>query len=278
VRQALRKLIAAIGADEQDAAAMTVATGEAVNNAIEHAYGITRGVVRVRARYDGVGLRVDVEDEGAWRPGRAADGGGHGLALMRALVDTVDVVTSPTGTTVSLTAAIRSARTPPDEVQAAASAPRPAQPGASREPGDRNVTAGTPSAEAPPRRAAIFDIGEFDRIPVLSVSGDLDIGGAEVFRAALERAARTDSAAVIVSLAGASYIDSHSIRALFHFGRRLATNRRSLVLAVPPVLPFNRILHVSGLDRAFRVETSVERALAGVARPIAPPAPTADDA
>ncbi len=130
MRQALRKLIAAVGGDEQEAAGITVAVGEAVNNAIEHAYGAASGMVRIRARHDGARLHVDVEDEGTWRPGRAPDGGGHGLALMRALVDNVDVITSPKGTLVSLSATIHSSRPRPIETTAAAddAHPRPPEP------------------------------------------------------------------------------------------------------------------------------------------------------
>ena len=130
MRQALRKLITAVGGDDQEAAGITVAVGEAVNNAIEHAYGAASGVVRIRARHDGARLHVDVEDEGTWRPGRAPDGGGHGLALMRALVDNVDVITSPKGTLVSLSATIHSSRPRPIETAAAANDahPRPPEP------------------------------------------------------------------------------------------------------------------------------------------------------
>ncbi|HLN14048.1 MAG TPA: hypothetical protein VK587_12705, partial [bacterium] len=55
------------------------------------------------------------------------------------------------------------------------------------------------------------------------------------------------------------------------FGRRLATNRRCLVLAVPPALPFDRVLRVAGLDRAFRVEESLEQAVACMAIHSVPP-------
>jgi len=264
VRQALRKLLADAGSDEDDAAAITVAVGEAVNNAIEHAYGAASGVVRVRARHDGARLRADVEDAGAWRPDRAPDGGGHGLGLMRALVDRVDVVTSPTGTTVSLAATIRAPGPRRIEVRARAgdSLPRPSGP-----------TGTQPAVEHAPHRPAQFEIGALNRIPVVTVSGDLDMTAAETFRSALERAARIESTVVVVSLAGASYLDSHSIRTLFQFGRRLATSRRSLVLAVPPALPFDRVLRVAGLDRAFRVEESLEQAVARMAGSSAPPDP-----
>ena len=292
MRQALRKLIAAIGSDEQEAAAITVATGEAVNNAIEHAYGAASGVVRIRARHDGTHLHVDVEDEGTWRPGRAPDGGGHGLSLMRALVDSVDVITSPTGTRVSLTTAIRASRPLPvwarvevDDAPSRATAPngaappagtkaggpRPGGPGDDRRPRPTEPAGGDPAAEDVPHRPATFEIAELNHIPVVAVSGDLDMTGSDLFRDTLERAARTESTAVVVSLAGASYLDSHSIRTLFQFGRRLATNRRCLVLAVPPALPFDRVLRVAGLDRAFRVEESLEQAVACMAIPSVPP-------
>jgi len=76
-----------------------VATGEAVSNAIEHAYSSGDGSVRVHgAKKDG-SLVIEVLDEGRWREGKRRDGG-RGLELMRRLMDEVVVEQSETGTAV----------------------------------------------------------------------------------------------------------------------------------------------------------------------------------
>ena len=109
VRQALRRLLRALGVGDDRGMALQVAVGEALNNAIEHAYGTTAGTVHVRAAHDGKILVVEVADNGRWRPPRT-EGRGHGLSLMRGLVDAVEIDSQPSGTIVRLSIALS---TPP---------------------------------------------------------------------------------------------------------------------------------------------------------------------
>jgi len=101
VRQSLQQLSNGLGLDSSRAASLQIAVGEAVNNAIEHAYGVTPGTVRVRARDEDGRLVVEILDTGEWRRTRL-DGGGRGLRIMRALIDDVSVETAGSGTTVRL--------------------------------------------------------------------------------------------------------------------------------------------------------------------------------
>lgn len=103
IRQSLRRLASDIGLDRERSDALVVAAGEAVSNAIEHAYPEARGPIHLRARRDGGVLVVEVRDHGQWR--RTATGGhrGHGLQLMRAFMDGVDIEATAVGTTVRLT-------------------------------------------------------------------------------------------------------------------------------------------------------------------------------
>jgi len=107
VRQALRQLIRALAVGDDRGMALQVAVGEALNNAIEHAYGTTSGTVHVRATHDGRVLVVEVADNGRWRPPRT-EGRGHGLSLMRGLVDAVQIDSQPSGTVVRLSIALSS--------------------------------------------------------------------------------------------------------------------------------------------------------------------------
>jgi anti-sigma regulatory factor (Ser/Thr protein kinase) len=107
VRQALRQLLRALGVGDDRGMALQVAVGEALNNAIEHAYGTTSGTVHVRATHDGRVLVVEVADNGRWRPPRT-EGRGHGLSLMRGLVDAVEIDSQPSGTIVRLSIALSS--------------------------------------------------------------------------------------------------------------------------------------------------------------------------
>ena len=68
---------------------LVLAVHEALANAVEH---------------DGPELRVVVDDSGSWRePDPDPGARGHGLRLMAAIADAVDIDRRPDGTTVTLT-------------------------------------------------------------------------------------------------------------------------------------------------------------------------------
>lgn len=59
--------------------------------------------ISLQAEFDGGTLRFTVSDNGSWRtPVDSDDHRGHGIRLMRALVDGVDIATSAQGTTVKM--------------------------------------------------------------------------------------------------------------------------------------------------------------------------------
>ncbi|MDQ6781571.1 MAG: SpoIIE family protein phosphatase [Candidatus Eremiobacteraeota bacterium] len=101
LRQSLRRLALSIGLDESRTFDLLVAAGEAISNAIEHAYGIKDGSVRVRAAKEHDQLIVEVGDQGSWRPPQN-NGRGRGLKLMRTLMQKVDIKSNEHGTTVRL--------------------------------------------------------------------------------------------------------------------------------------------------------------------------------
>ena len=103
MRRSLRGWMSGAGIDDRDADDLTIAVGEACANCIEHAYRFSAdGRVGIEARTDGDEVRITVSDCGAWRePGPAADRG-RGLAIMSALVESVEVTPSTEGTVVCL--------------------------------------------------------------------------------------------------------------------------------------------------------------------------------
>lgn len=106
IRQSLRRLATDLGLDQERCEALIVAVGEAVSNAIEHAYLAAPGSIHLRARRRGVVLVVEVRDHGRWRQVAAGERRGHGLELMRGFADEVKIRTSARGTTVRLTLAL----------------------------------------------------------------------------------------------------------------------------------------------------------------------------
>jgi serine phosphatase RsbU (regulator of sigma subunit)/anti-sigma regulatory factor (Ser/Thr protein kinase) len=116
VRHSLARWLDAAQVDRADARRVTVAANEACMNAIEHAFGPALGTpaaehVRVHAHIEGGEVNVLVRDHGHWRE-RQSSAGGRGIALMRSLMDEVDVSPSDDGTTVRLHRAV-TLRQPP---------------------------------------------------------------------------------------------------------------------------------------------------------------------
>ncbi len=82
---------------------IVLAVSEAVNNAIEHAYGNEPGgTVRVHVSVDGGPLWIEVADRGQWREPVANDERGRGIMLMRSLMSSVEIDSDADGTTVRL--------------------------------------------------------------------------------------------------------------------------------------------------------------------------------
>jgi CheY-like chemotaxis protein/anti-sigma regulatory factor (Ser/Thr protein kinase) len=81
---------------------LLVAAGEAIGNAIEHAYHGKSGALRVRGRATSDSVTLEVRDFGTWHSDAAVEGRGFGLPLMRAFADAVEVERTPFGTRVEL--------------------------------------------------------------------------------------------------------------------------------------------------------------------------------
>jgi anti-sigma regulatory factor (Ser/Thr protein kinase)/putative methionine-R-sulfoxide reductase with GAF domain len=76
-------------------------TGEAVANAIQHAYGPAGGLVEMEGEWTGQEIGIVVRDFGRWRPPRDPDRG-WGVPIMRAVTERVRVNHASEGTSVEL--------------------------------------------------------------------------------------------------------------------------------------------------------------------------------
>jgi anti-sigma regulatory factor (Ser/Thr protein kinase) len=101
LRQLLRRWFIEQGLTEEAAFPLLVASGEAVSNAIEHAYGPSGGQLQVSGTRTGEDVTVTVRDFGQWRPSRGSNRG-RGFRLMEGLVDEVVVSHERDGTEVRL--------------------------------------------------------------------------------------------------------------------------------------------------------------------------------
>jgi anti-sigma regulatory factor (Ser/Thr protein kinase) len=104
LRRTLGRWLLGVGVDGEDAFAITLAASEAAANAIEHAYGANEATVAVSASRDPAygAIHTTITDTGRWRDSRPY-GRGRGLAIMRALVDDVEIDRRDEGTVLRLT-------------------------------------------------------------------------------------------------------------------------------------------------------------------------------
>lgn len=102
LRNTLGRWLRAAGANESELFDITLSASEAATNAIEHAYGAREASFTVRCERDDQDVTVTVRDLGRWRTGRR-QGGGRGLEIMRALVDSVTIDSDDAGTVVTMT-------------------------------------------------------------------------------------------------------------------------------------------------------------------------------
>jgi PAS domain S-box-containing protein len=195
---------------------LQLALGEAATNAVEHAYGDTppegsEVAVRLDTRADG-GVAAWVRDHGAWRDAPADPGHrGRGLVLIRALAADVVVEGGPGGTTVTFTIA------PGRRETGAAGVAGP------RDPAGRPVDVRTdPGADG----------------PVVHLSGDLDLAGAEAARRRLLRAVPAGSWTLDVTAVG--HLASAGV------GLLLDALERGADLVLPETGPAARVLALSG--------------------------------
>lgn len=101
VRQSVSRFARTAGLAEEQRFALNVAIGEAVNNVIEHGYLREPGTLSVKVVRDRRRIISTVEDRGVWRRARR-DGRGHGLSIIRSLMDGVEVNMSQSGTMVKM--------------------------------------------------------------------------------------------------------------------------------------------------------------------------------
>jgi anti-sigma regulatory factor (Ser/Thr protein kinase)/putative methionine-R-sulfoxide reductase with GAF domain len=96
-RRSVRRWLKRHNVGDREAGDITLAVGEACTNAIEHAYSPAPAEFTLAASLDDGVVTIAVRDRGEWRPARGI-GRGRGLAIVRAVMDEVEVNRDPSGT------------------------------------------------------------------------------------------------------------------------------------------------------------------------------------
>jgi len=108
VRRDLARWLRGAGARRDEVEHFQMACHEACSNAIEHAYGFGEGTFTIDAAVEDGRLVVTVRDRGGWRERK--DGPlphrGHGLPMIEALMDDVELSRRSDGTTVRMVRAV----------------------------------------------------------------------------------------------------------------------------------------------------------------------------
>ena len=100
LRRALREWLETIGADEETVYDVTLATSEAVANAVEHPIGQTSGFVFVEAVVVDESVEVRVRDSGRWREPGPPRLRGRGVRLIEGFMDDLRFERTPESTQV----------------------------------------------------------------------------------------------------------------------------------------------------------------------------------
>ncbi|MGQ0575543.1 MAG: SpoIIE family protein phosphatase [Pseudonocardia sp.] len=189
-----------LGATAQDVLALELAVSEAATNALVHGHGSTC-TVDVWADLDDRGtLHVTVTDQGTWAPadverrGPDRDSRGRGLALIRAMVDELDIVSGVRGTTLTLRRALRHATSVGHHV------------------GPTRLTRLQPVEFTATAEEAAGG-------PVLAVRGAVDVTTADALRSAIVRSGCGGTHPLTVDLSGATLLASAGVRLLHDLAR-----------------------------------------------------------
>jgi serine phosphatase RsbU (regulator of sigma subunit)/anti-sigma regulatory factor (Ser/Thr protein kinase) len=97
LRRMLGRWLRSRQTDATALAEIIIAVSEACSNAVEHAYGIDAGTIRVRAEEVGESVEIVVADRGSWRPARG-ENRGRGLRIMQTAMDSFETRRGDGGT------------------------------------------------------------------------------------------------------------------------------------------------------------------------------------
>jgi anti-anti-sigma factor len=232
MRRVIAEWAARCGLGEDGTTDLQLAVGEAVTNAVEHAY--TSGpeptgdavALSLELQPDGA-VAVRVADHGRWRPPSEDPGyRGRGLALIRELAEDVEVMPADDGTEVWFRMPALPVEVVP-RLPGGAAADRPAE-----------------TVDGPPvtrlRRWA-------DEHTVrVHVEGDLDLAGVAAVRSDL-LAELDGGGPLTLTLAADSYVSSSGIALLSELAQRARAGGTELSVVTPSDSPARRILVLAGL-------------------------------
>ncbi len=240
LRGDLRAWLAGAGATASEVGDVLIAVGEACANAIEHADAQAGSVIDVRGQLLGCEVVLRVRDRGAWRPVGPQSERGHGLRLMRVLMDDIDIASGVDGTRVELRRSLTS-----------------------------RAGAGGPVSDddEPPDGGATLAFSRELGVAVARLDGEVDLAAVAALGRELVGAVRDSDRGLVLDLDGVDYLDSAGLHLLHDAARTLGARGQALRIAVAPGAAVMRLLELVDIEQVVPLDSSVQAAVDALTPP-----------
>lgn len=101
-----------------------------------------------------------------------------------------------------------------------------------------------------------------DGVPVVEITGALDLSNIDVFSATVTELAREYTGGIVVALKTTTYLDSRGVDGLIRCAQWLTQGRKGLVVAIPRAALPRRVLEIAGLGSNLSIFETVDEAVA----------------
>ena len=244
LRRDLRGWLAGAGATARESGDVLIAVGEACANAIEHAGASDGSTIEVRGQLVGNEVVLRICDQGRWRTAAPRSQRGHGLRLMRVLMDGIDIATVRDGTRVELRRRLA------------------VREGAHVNGALRGGLGGA-AAEGSPRLA----VTHVRQVTVARLAGEVDLEGIAGLREELAAAVPKGDRGLVIDLTRVGYLDSAGLHLLHDTARTLAARGQSLRVVLAPGAVIAPLFEIVGMDQGVPVDASLDAAVDALAPP-----------
>ena len=234
LRSRLRVWLQGAGASRREAGDVLLAVGEACANAIEHADAGSNAVIDVRARISDQKVVVSVRDRGTWRPAGVPSDRGHGLRLMRMLMDTVNIATGVEGTRVQM------------RLELAAPSP---------------VIVASDDREAAQYAPGLTLERVNGVVPVVRLEGEIDLARVVELRRVLVKSVGRADPGLVLDLSRVEYLDSAGIHLLHEIEWMLSGRGQRLRVSAAPGAAVMRLLELVDFANSIPLDGSVAAAV-----------------
>jgi anti-anti-sigma factor len=102
---------------------------------------------------------------------------------------------------------------------------------------------------------------EYGDVLVYTLSGVVDAAAIPDISADLRKQMTPERAALVINMAGVTFLDSSAIGMLFDLATRLGRRRQGYAIAAPSDQPIRSVLGLAGLDAAVQIVETVPDAL-----------------